>query len=71
MGLAAAVIAESHGAFVAATTRKPEREQLLRANGAEQVFTDNGIIADQVKQTEGFNKVLKMVSVTTLRDSLP
>lgn len=70
VGLAAAAIAESHGAFVAATTRKPEREQLLRANGAEQVFIDNGTIADQVKQTEGFNKVLEMVGVTTLRDSL-
>ena len=70
VGLAAAAIAKSHGAFVAATTRKPEREQLLRANGAGQVFIDNGMIADQVKQTEGFNKVLEMVGVTTLRDSL-
>lgn len=70
MGLAAAAIAKSHGAFVAATTRKPEREQLLRANGAEQVFIDNGTLADQVKQTEGFNKLLEMVGVTTLRDSL-
>ena len=70
VGLAAAAIAKSHGAFVAATTRKPEREQLLRANGAEQVFIDNGTLADQVKQTEGFNKLLEMVGVTTLRDSL-
>ena len=70
VGLAAAAIANSHGAFVAATTRKPEREQLLRANGAEQVLIDNGTIANQVKQTEGFNKVLEMVGVTTLRDSL-
>ena len=70
VGLAAAAIAKSHGAFVAATTRKPEREQLLRANGAEQVFIDNGSIASQVKQTKGFNKVLEMVGVTTLRDSL-
>ena len=70
VGLAAAAIAKSHGAFVAATTRKPERERLLRANGAGQVFVDNGAMADQVKQTEGFNKVLEMVGVTTLRDSL-
>lgn len=70
VGLAAAAIAKSQGAFVAATTRKPEREQLLRANGAEQVFVDNGSVADQIEQTEGFNKVLEMVGVTTLRDSL-
>lgn len=70
VGLAAAAIAKSQGAFVAATTRKPEREHLLRANGAEQVFVDNGTIADQVKQTGVFNKVLEMVGVTTLRDSL-
>lgn len=70
VGLAAAAIAKSHGAFVAATTRKPEREKLLRANGAEQVFIDNGTIADQVKQTKGFNKVLEVVGVTTMMDSL-
>lgn len=70
VGLAAAAIAKSHGAFIAATTRKPEREQLLRANGTEQVFIDNGTVADQVKRTEGFNKVLEMVDVSTPRDSL-
>ena len=70
VGLAAAVIAKSHGAFVAATTRKPEREQLLRANGADQVFIDSGTISDQVKQSERFNKVLEMVGITSLRDSL-
>ena len=70
VGLAAAAIAKSHGAFVAATTRKSEREQLLRANGVDQVIIDNGTIADQVKRTEGFNKLLEMVGVTSLRDSL-
>ena len=70
VGLAAAAIAKSHGAFVAATTRKPEREQLLRANGADEVFIDSGTISDQVKQSERFNKVLEMVGITSLRDSL-
>ena len=70
IGLAAAAIASSHGVYVAATTRKPERETLLRANGAEQVFIDNGTIADQVKRTGGFNKLLEVVGVTTMRDSL-
>ena len=70
VGLAAAAIAKSHGAFVAATTRKPEREQLLRANGADQVFIDSGTMADQVKPSGRFNKVLEMVGITSLRDSL-
>lgn len=47
-----------------------ERERLLCANGAEQVFVDIGAMADQVKQNEGFHKVLEMMGVTTLRDSL-
>ncbi|KAK9329167.1 chaperonin 10-like protein [Lipomyces starkeyi] len=72
IGLAAAAIAKNHGAFVAATTRNPNRDTLLRAHGADQVFIDNGTIAEQVKETcpEGFNKVLELVGVTTLQDSL-
>ncbi|MGH6822455.1 MAG: alcohol dehydrogenase catalytic domain-containing protein, partial [Methylocella sp.] len=42
VGMAAAAIAKSHGAFVAATTRKPDRNQLLRANGVDHVFIDTG-----------------------------
>lgn len=70
MGLVAAAIAKSRGAFTAATTREPEREQLLRANGAEKAFIDNGTVADQVKRIEWFNKVLEIVGVTALRGSL-
>jgi NADPH:quinone reductase-like Zn-dependent oxidoreductase len=50
VGLAAAAIAKKHGAFVAATTRRPDREKLLRASGVEQVFIDTGSIAEQVKE---------------------
>jgi NADPH:quinone reductase-like Zn-dependent oxidoreductase len=35
VGLAAATIAKSHGAFVASTTRKPDRDKLLRASGVD------------------------------------
>ena len=48
IGLVAAVIAGSHGVYVAATTRKPEREMLLQANGAQQIFIDNSTITKQV-----------------------
>jgi NADPH:quinone reductase-like Zn-dependent oxidoreductase len=72
VGLAAAAIAKRHGALVAATTRKPERQALLRANGAEQVFIDTGSIASQVKEIfpGGVDKVLELIGTTTLEDSL-
>jgi NADPH:quinone reductase-like Zn-dependent oxidoreductase len=72
VGMAAAAIAKAHGASVAATTRRPDRELLLRRNGVEQVFIDSGIIAEQVKEVfpRGVDKVLELVGTTTLLDSL-
>jgi len=72
VGLAAAAIARNHGAFVAATTRSADRDPLLRAAGADQVFVDTGSIAEQVitAHPAGVDKVLEMVGTTTLRDSL-
>ena len=72
VGLAAAAIAKSRGAFVAATTRNPDREKLLRASGVDQVFIDTGSIAEQVKEVcpKGVDKVLELVGTTTLKDSL-
>jgi NADPH:quinone reductase-like Zn-dependent oxidoreductase len=72
VGLAAAPIGKKHGAFVAATTRNPERENLLRASGVDQVFIDTGTIAEQVMEVcaNGVDKVLELVGTTTLKDSL-
>lgn len=72
VGLAAAAIAREHGATVSATTRKPERAELLRNNGVDQVFIDRGEIAEQVFEVypEGVSKVLELVGTTTLNDSL-
>ncbi len=72
VGLTAAAIAKSHGVTVAATTRNPERGDLLRANGVDQVFVDTGSIARQVRQVypEGVEKVLELVGTTSLKDSL-
>ena len=72
VGLAAAAIAKDHGAFVVATTRRPDREKLLRASGVDQVFIDAGSIAEQVKEVcpGGVDKVLELVGTTTLVDSL-
>ncbi|KAI9812197.1 MAG: hypothetical protein M1827_004863 [Pycnora praestabilis] len=72
VGLAAAAIAKNHGAFVAATTRNPNRETLLHDSGVDHVFIDKGSIAEQVKEkfSEGVDKVLELVGTTSLLDSL-
>ena len=72
VGLAAAAIARSHGVLVAATTRNPDREQLLRASGADEVFLDTGSLARLAKERfpTGFDKVLELIGTTTLEDSL-
>jgi NADPH:quinone reductase-like Zn-dependent oxidoreductase len=72
VGLAAAAIGKKHGAFIAATTRNPDRENLLRASGVDQVFVDTGSIAEQVMEVcaNGVDKVLELVGTTTLKDSL-
>lgn len=72
VGLAAAAIAKLHGVSVAATTRRPEREPLLRGSGVDQVLIDTGAIAEQVKEVfpGGVDKVLELVGAGTLFDSL-
>src|SRR6266436_6209615 len=72
VGMAAAAIAKAHGASVAATTRNPNRDKLLRVSGVDQVFIDTGSIAEQVKEVcpKGVDKVLELVGTTTLTDSL-
>jgi NADPH:quinone reductase-like Zn-dependent oxidoreductase len=72
VGFAAAAIGKTHGAFFASTTRNPERENLLRASGVDQVFIDTGSIAEQVMEvcSNGVDKVLELVGTTTLKDSL-
>jgi len=72
VGFAAAAVAKNHGAFVASTTRNADREEMLRASGADQVFLDDGKIAEQVVRSAsgGFDKVLELIGTTTLEDSL-
>ena len=70
IGLAAAAIAKNHGAFVASTTRNPNRTDLLLASGADQVFLDSGSIAAEAKAAGSFDKVLELIGTTTLKDSL-
>jgi NADPH:quinone reductase-like Zn-dependent oxidoreductase len=72
VGLAAAGIAKNHGNFIAATTRNPDRENLLHESGVDEVFIDDGSVAEQIKESypEKFDKLLELVGTGTLKDSL-
>jgi NADPH:quinone reductase-like Zn-dependent oxidoreductase len=72
VGLAAAALARKHGAIVAATSRRADREQMLKDNGAHHVFIDSGQIAADVRRIfpNGVDRVLELVGTKTLLDSL-
>jgi NADPH:quinone reductase-like Zn-dependent oxidoreductase len=72
VGLAASAIAKKHGARVASTTRRAERADMLRKNGADEVIVDDGAIAPRVREKHpaGFDKVLELIGTITLNDSL-
>jgi NADPH:quinone reductase-like Zn-dependent oxidoreductase len=72
VGLAAAAIAKNFGARVSSTTRSADRSDLLRSSGADEVFIDSGEIAKDVraKYPDGVDRVLELIGVTSLLDSL-
>lgn len=72
VGLAAAVLAKKKDISVGATTRQADRSEMLRGNGADHVFIDNGEIAPEVRRVfdGGVDRVLELVGTTTLLDSL-
>lgn len=72
VGLAAAAIAKNHGTSVTSTTRNPDRANLLRSSGADDVVVDSGTIAGDLRKAhpDGLDKVLELIGTTTLLDSL-
>ena len=72
IGLAALALAKGNCASIAVTTRKSERVESLKASGADEVFIDGGSISEEVRKRHpaGFSKVLELVGVTVLGDSL-
>lgn len=72
VGLAAAAIARNHGARVLSTTRNPDRIEMLRSSGADDVLLDGGSVSAQVRALypNGVDKVLELIGTTTLEDSL-
>jgi len=72
IGLAAAAIAQQHGAYVISTSRSKDKEALVRDSGASDFVVETGSIAKEVRSRypEGVDKVLELVGTTTLADSL-
>jgi NADPH:quinone reductase-like Zn-dependent oxidoreductase len=72
VGLAAISIARALGLRVVATTRRPDREAALRAQGADDVVVDAGTIAPVVRELlgDGAHATLELVGTATLLDSL-
>jgi NADPH2:quinone reductase len=72
IGLLAGQLAKISGLSVTATTRNPERTELLLINGADHVIIDDGDIAEKLKALYpyGVSKVLELIGTVTLKDSL-
>jgi NADPH:quinone reductase-like Zn-dependent oxidoreductase len=72
IGMLAIEMAKRAGLKVVATTRKTEKTESLRNNGADHVLIDDGNLCEKVRQIfpGGVNKVLELVGTSTLKDSL-
>ncbi|MEQ9065046.1 MAG: zinc-binding alcohol dehydrogenase family protein [Vicingaceae bacterium] len=72
IGMLACQLAKSMGLTVISTSRNPEKEQLLRDNGADEVIIDTGAIAPALRniRPEGVEKVLELIGTRSLKDSL-
>jgi NADPH2:quinone reductase len=72
IGMLATQIAKNSGLTVIATTRKPDKKEMLLRNGADQVLIEYGNLTTQIKAIfpTGVNKVLELVGTSTLKDSL-
>ncbi|KAF2093226.1 GroES-like protein [Rhizodiscina lignyota] len=69
VGLAAAGLAKAAGASViVSTSRGHGKDDLMKGAGATEVLIDDGNLADKIH--EPFDKVLELIGVATLKDSL-
>ena len=78
VGLAAAAIVKADARAsggkveIVGTSRRKDREALLKSAGCDHFIVDDGSVVDKVKGIwpQGATKVLELVGTTTLRDSL-
>ena len=72
VGLAAAALAKQLGATVLATTRRPDRLDMLKQRGIDLPIIDTGEIADEVRKhfPDGVDAALELVGTPSLPDTL-
>jgi len=72
IGMLSSQLAKSKGLTVISSTRNPDKIQALLDNGVDHVVIDDGSVKDQVKEVypDGVNKVLELIGIRTLKDSL-
>ena len=72
IGMLSCQLAKHLGLTVISTTRNEARKEFLIANGADHVLIDNGSVSQGLKELfpEGVNKVLELIGIKTLKDSL-
>jgi NADPH2:quinone reductase len=72
IGMLACQLAKHYGLTVIATTRNADKEIHLKENGADHVLIDNDEIRSKLKSLypAGVDKVLELIGISTLKDSL-
>jgi NADPH:quinone reductase-like Zn-dependent oxidoreductase len=72
IGMLACQLGKSMGLTVIATTRNPDKAEHLTANEADYILLDDGAISTKLKTLfpNGVDKVLELIGITTLKDSL-
>jgi len=72
IGMAALALAKKAGLRVGTTTRDPKKVAKLKAAGADEVWIDEGVLAEQITTStvRSYDRVLELVGTTTLLDSL-
>ncbi|HMN74813.1 MAG TPA: zinc-binding alcohol dehydrogenase family protein [Burkholderiaceae bacterium] len=70
IGMAALALAKRAGLRVGATTRNPDKVAALAAAGADEVWIDEGALAQRVSAATPYDRVLELVGTQTLLDSL-
>lgn len=72
IGMLACQLAKHYGLTVISTTRNADKEKHLKDNGADYVLIDDGDIHSKLKTSfpKGVDKVLELIGIATLKDSL-
>ena len=72
IGMLSCQLSKHLGLTVISTTRNEVKKNFLIENGADHVLIDNGTVSPELRTLfpEGVNKVLELIGIKTLKDSL-